>query len=188
MVISKLPLCHQTQCWSTTAWFLITSKATNTDSTKRTPTAMMPDSDPPFGSFLPKSRITTYERAGISGISQESSEKPASLAWVPVSAAAARIISALHEVDLVEVDGDPVPVDEQDDRQADADLGGGDGDDEEGEDLAGGVVQLGGERHQVDVHGVEHQLDAHQHEHAVAPGQHAVDAGAEQEGGQHDVL
>src|SRR5688572_15634924 len=186
IVISKWPLCHHTQCWSTTVWLPIQSIATNTDRTKLAPTARMPDSAPPFGSFLPKKRMTTNDNAGSSGMSQAFSEMPASTAWV--TASVARNISALHEVDLVEVDADPVAVDEQDDRQSDAHLGGGDGNHEEGEDLPGGVVELGGEGDEVDVHGVEHQLDAHQHEDAVAPRQHAVDAGAEQEGGQQHVL
>src|SRR2546421_1733286 len=121
MVILAAPLCHQTQCWSTMAWLLIQSIATNTDTTKLRPTARMPDSDPPLGSFLPKKRMTRNDKAGSSGISQAFSATPASVA---------RSISALHEVDLVEVDADPVAVDEQDDRQPDADLGDGDGDDE----------------------------------------------------------
>src|ERR1041385_272455 len=141
IVTLAAPLCHHTQCWSTPASLLIQSMATNTDITKLAPTARMPDSDPPLGSFLPKNRMTRNDSAGRSGISQAFAAMPASAAWV--TASVARSISALHEVDLVEVDADPVAVDEQDDGQADADLGGGDGDDEEGEDLAGGVVEPG---------------------------------------------
>src|SRR2546426_4129874 len=118
--------------------------------TELAPTVRMTDYAPPSDSFLPKKRMTKNDSAGSSGINQA------------FSANIAR--SALHEVDLVEVDADPVAVDEQDDGQADADLGGGDGDHEQGEDLAGGGVEAGGGRHQVDVHGVEHQLDAHEDE------------------------
>ena len=52
----------------------------------------------------------------------------------------------------------------------------------------GRLVQVGRERDQVDVHRVEHQLDAHEHEHAVAPGEHAVDADAEQDRGEDEEL
>src|SRR3954452_14265034 len=104
--------------------------ATKTDSTKLTPTARMPDSEPPLGSFLPKNRMTTYDSAGSSGISHAFSARPADPAAC-VTASVARNISALHEVDLVQVDGDPVAVDEQDDGQAHTDLGRGDGDHEE---------------------------------------------------------
>src|SRR5919109_2678781 len=112
----------------------------------------------------------------MSGMSQDTSANgvPAppctTVSWGASVARSRRSIgSALHEVDLVEVDVDPVPVDEQDDGQADAHLGGGDGDDEQGEDLAGDVAQPGGEGDEVDVHGIEHELHAHEHEHAVAP-------------------
>src|SRR5581483_3254574 len=173
-VMWTLPLLHHVRCWSTMCSSLIHCAATMRARTKLVPTAMIPDSDPPFGIFFPNSRMMKYDSAGRSGISQAFSAIETPL--------------ALHEVDLVKVDADPVAVDEQDDRQADADLGGRDGDDEQGEDLAGGVAQAGGEGHQVDVHGVEHQLDAHEDQDAVAPGQHAVDAGAEEEGRQEQVL
>ena len=39
---------------------------------------------------------------------------------------------------------------------------------------------------QVDVDRVEHELDGHEHEHCIAPGEHAVDADAEQQGRQHN--
>ena len=79
----------------------------------------------PDGSRLPKNRISDErdrrDERDDPGVLQE-----------PASGA-----SALHQVDLVEVDAPAVAVDEQDDGQADADLGGGDGDDEQGEHLAG---------------------------------------------------
>src|SRR3954447_21711437 len=96
--------------------------------------------------------------------------------------------SAPQLVDLVEIGTVQVAVDQQHDGEPDADLGGGDRDDEEGEDLTGDLVQVRRERDQVEVHGVEHQLDAHEDEHAVAPGEHAVDADAEQRGGEDQEL
>ena len=50
------------------------------------------------------------------------------------------------------------------------------------------VAVHGAEGDQVDVDGVEDQLDRHQHEHAVAAGEHAVDADAEQDGGEQEEL
>ena len=50
------------------------------------------------------------------------------------------------------------------------------------------VVAEGAEGHQVDVDGVEDQLDRHQHQHAVPAGQDAVDADAEQDGGEEEEL
>src|SRR5882724_2898580 len=115
MLMWSLPLVHQMR-WSSMTWAsLIHCAATMRARRKLVPTARMPDSDPPFGSFLPKKRMTTKDSAGSRGINQAFSATSA--------------LSALHEVDLVKVDADPVAVDEQDDGQPDADLGGGDGDD-----------------------------------------------------------
>src|SRR5205814_9632595 len=55
-------------------------------------------------------------------------------------------------------------------------------------DLAGDVVAVGAEGDQVDVHGREHELDGGQDQDAVAPGQHAVDADTEQDGGEQQEL
>src|SRR5947209_17689955 len=98
------------------------------------------------------------------------------------------IPSALHEVDLGEVDRATVAIDEQHDGEADADLGGGYGDHEQGEDLASGRAAVGAKGDEVDVDSVEDQLDRHQDEHAVLPGEHAVDAGGEQEGREQEEL
>src|SRR5581483_9048575 len=143
-------------------------------STQHASRAAMPTSDPFLGSFLPKNRMIQNDTAGIRGNSQalRSIVRP----------------SSLQRVDLGQIDRALVAVDEQDDGEADADLGGGHGDDEQGEDLARNRVPEGPEGNQVDVDGVEDQLDRHQHEHAVAPGQHAVDARAEQEGGEEEEL
>ena len=80
MVMSTWPLLHHTQCWSTTVWSLIHSIATRTARTKLAPTARMPDSDPPFGSFLPKKRMTRNDSAGSRGMSQAFSAMPAEAA------------------------------------------------------------------------------------------------------------
>ncbi len=68
-------------------WSLIQSKATSTEMRKLAPTARMPDSDPPFGSFLPKKRMTRNDSAGSRGMSQAFSAMPASAAWVTASVA-----------------------------------------------------------------------------------------------------
>src|SRR5215471_12636148 len=81
-----------------------------------------------------------------------------------------------------------VAVDQQHDGQADAHLGGGDRDDEQSEHLARDLLRERGERNEVDIDGVEHQLDRQQHEDAVTAGQHAVDAGAEQERAEDEIL
>src|SRR5688572_1057636 len=133
-----------------------------TDSTSVAPTARTPISEPPLGSRFPKKRISQNEVNVIAGMTQACSSMPP---------------SALHHVDLVEVDGGAVAVDEQDDREPDADLGSGHGDGEQGEDLTGDgslAAPHVAEGHQVDVHRVEDELDRHQDEHAVAPGEHAV--------------
>src|SRR5215471_12734167 len=96
--------------------------------------------------------------------------------------------SALELVDAVEVRAVHVAVDQQHDGQADAHLGGGDRDDEQGEHLARDLLRERGERDEVDIDGVEHQLDRQQHEDAVTAGQHAVDAGAEQERAEDEIL
>ena len=51
--------------------------------------------------------------------------------------------SPFQQADLVHVDGLAVPVDEDDDGQADAHLGRGHGDDEQGEDLSGELPASG---------------------------------------------
>src|SRR4051794_39995175 len=100
--------------------------------------------------------MTKNETAGMRGTSQASRSME-------------RRPSALHQVELVQVDVGPVAEDEQHDGQPHAYLGGGDGDDEEGEDLADHVVAEGAEGDEVDVHRIEHQLDGHQDEDRVLP-------------------
>src|SRR5215207_5402968 len=96
--------------------------------------------------------------------------------------------SALQLVDAIEVRTPEVAVDQEHDRQADPHLGGGDRDDEEREDLSRDLLRERGERDQVDVDGVEHQLDREQDQDAIAAGEHAVDAAAEEECAEDEVL
>src|SRR5437868_13758106 len=116
------------------------------------PTPAMPMSAPLPGIRFPKNRMRKKQAPGMAGISQALRRK--NIVWVPAS--------ALHQVGFVERDRSPVAEDEHHDRQAHADLGRSDGDDEQGEDLAGDVVAVGAEGHQVDVYGVEHELDGRQ--------------------------
>ena len=92
----------------------------------------MPTSEPPFGIFFPKNRMTTNDTAGMSGTSHAWSRKNTG--------------SALQHVDVVEIGAVQVAVDEQHHGQADADLGGGDGEHEQREHLAGDAVGRGRER------------------------------------------
>src|SRR5258705_3155115 len=85
-------------------------------STNDEPTARTPTSDPWRGIFLPNSRITTNDTAGISGISHAWSRK--NIEALPL---------ALHRVDVVEVGAVEVSVDQQHDRKPDTDFRGGDG-------------------------------------------------------------
>src|SRR5262249_28513167 len=156
---------------SSTRWIHCTSAMQA--STNDAPTEVTASSAPLRGSRFPKKRTATNPSAGRSGMSQ---------------ALRSICLSALQLVDAVEIRTAQVSVDEQHDRQAHAHLGGGDRDHEEGEHLAGDVAREGGERDQVDVDGVEHELDRQQHEDAVAPGEHAVDAAAEEECAQDEVL
>src|SRR6266516_2099688 len=147
-------------CWLT-IWAI-----TSSDMRKLAATAPIPISAPLPGRRLPKNTMRKKATAGSDGISHEKRITGA---------------SPFQEVDLVDVDRFAVPVDEDHDGQANPDLGGGNGDHEQGEDLAGDLPQVGGERDQVDVDGVQHQLDGHQDQHRVAPGQHPVDAAREQD-------
>src|SRR5919197_5034985 len=92
------------------------------DSTRHVPTATSPISDPPNFSRLPKNRISQNETNVMAGMTQICSST---------------VGSALHQVDLVEVDRGAVAVDEQDDGETHADFSGGDRDREQGEDLTG---------------------------------------------------
>src|SRR5207245_4989512 len=144
--------------------------------------AAIPMSAPLPGARLPKNRVGGKATAGSDGTSQASR-----ITGPPESPGCAEH-SPFEQAHLVDVDRLAVAVDEDHDVQADADLRGGDRDDEQGEDLPTGqrVLEVLGERHQVDVHRVQHQLDRHQDEHGVSPRQHAVDAGREENAGEDE--
>src|SRR5687768_15638578 len=102
----------------------------------------MPKKCPRCWVFLPKNRMAKNDSTGINGTSHMYCVRNPSLgtASTPVlapSAASSKrsITSPLHQRHLVDIDGLPVPVDEDDDRQSDAHLGGRDGDHEQSEDL-----------------------------------------------------
>src|SRR5213592_3976361 len=143
--------------------------STQIDSTKLTNTAPMPISEPLLDMRLPKNTMRKNDTAGNDGISQAYLATPT---------------SPLQEVDLVDVDGLPVSVDQDHDGEADADLCGSDRDHEQRKHLPGELVEIGREGHQVHVHRVQHQLDRHEHEDGVAPGQDPVDPCREQDGGE----
>src|SRR5207244_6846704 len=138
---------------------------TKIESTKLRSPAVMPISEPRRGIRLPKNTMRKKDTAGNDGISQ---------------ANLTTSTSPLQQVDLIDIDGLSVPVDQDDDRQADPDLCRRDGDHEQREHLPGELVEVRREGDQVDVHRVQHQLDRHQHEDRVAPGQDSIHARGEE--------
>ena len=68
------------------------------------------------------------------------------------------------------------------------DLGRGERDDEEGEYLARDVFQKRGEGDEVEVDRVQHQLDREQDQNDVLPGEHAVDADAEEQSREDEEI
>src|SRR5438132_5416930 len=139
------------------------------ETTKLASTAPIPISAPRRGIRLPKKTMRKKATAGNDGMSQANRSTPR---------------SPLQEIDLVDVDGLPVPVDQDDDGQPDPDLRRRHGDDEQREHLAGELVQIRREGHKVHVHRVQHQLDRHQHEDGIAPGQDSVDTRREEDGSE----
>src|SRR5919197_1069695 len=123
--------------------------ATISDSTNDAATATMPISAPCFGIRLPKNTMRKKEANGRTAMIQLYRIN----AW--------GLLSPLQQVDLVDVDGLSVAVDQDHDGQADADLGRGHGDHEQREHLAGeqALLQELREGDQVDVDGVQHELD-----------------------------
>src|ERR1700732_1400284 len=92
-----------------------------------------------------------------------------------------------HQVDAGDVDGAPLAVDGDEQRQADRRLGGGHRQDDEHQDLAGALVELPGVGDQRQVGGVQHHLDREEDADAVAPGERAGGADGEQRHRQHQV-
>src|SRR3990170_1043908 len=120
-----------------------------------------------------KKTISPKARKGSSGISQASA-----------------VISPLHHVDLVDVNGLQVPVDRQHQGQTHRGLAGRQGDDDQGEDVPRQRPRrhVAVEGHEVNVGRVEHQLDAHQNGHGVAAGEDAVQPQPEEQGTDGQVV
>src|SRR5574341_887309 len=95
--------------------------------------------------------------------------------------------SPFHDIELIHVHGPAVPDQEDDDRQGHGGLGGRHGNHEHGEDLAGEVLQIVREGHEVDVRGIEHEFDGHEDDEDVPPRQHAHHADGEERRAQYDV-
>src|SRR5215468_2296231 len=93
-----------------------------------------------------------------------------------------------HQVHFVDVDAFLVPVEREDDAQADGGFCRSNGDHENRKDLADGVLQLARERHQVDVHRVQDQLDRHEDDDDVPAHHHPDDADDEQRHGKQHVM
>src|SRR5438874_11224380 len=125
-------------------------EATISDRMNPAPTARMPISAPPLGSRLPKNTIRKNDAKGNAAMIQLYLITPGSGDDDQRSA----YRSPLQQVDLVDVDGLAVAVDEDHDGQADADLGRGHSDHEEREHLPRDqlLLQELGEGHEIDVH------------------------------------
>src|SRR5260370_3470762 len=155
----------------------IHAMAVRTARTNETPTAGMPTSEPPRGIRLPSSRITGNASVGMSGTIH-------ALRRNQVIGGS----SALHQIDVVEVDRVTVAVDEEHDGQTHSDFGRGYRDDEQSEDLACQVVAEGAAGDQGDIDVIEDELDRHEHQHRVLAGEGAVHTHAEQERSQEQIF
>src|SRR5688572_11637806 len=133
---------------------------------------------------MPTSPLIAAPMPGRIGISQINSIDCSALC--SLLSALARLPS--HQIHFVDVDRFLVPVERQDDAQADGGLGGRDGDDEYREHLADAVLQLIRKRHQIDVDGVQNQLDRHEDDDDVAAQHDAGDADHEQRRRQQHVM
>src|SRR5215472_15221567 len=92
-----------------------------------------------------------------------------------------RSMSALHAVEIFDVDAGAVAEQHHQDGEPDGRLGRRHREDEEHEHLAGGVVEVMREGDEVEVHRQEHQLDAHQEQdHVLAVEEDACGADGEQ--------
>src|ERR1700757_3385405 len=95
--------------------------------------------------------------------------------------------SAAQDRELVDVEGEPPPVDRDDEAEADDDLGRGDRHHGEREDLTGAVPPVARERDQREVAAVEHDLEREQHDDRVAPDEDAERSRPEEERGDAEV-
>src|SRR5207249_7863707 len=118
-----------------------------------TPTPMIDTACFARGRRSARAPFATNPASGSAGTSHRSCRAPG--------------ISALEEIDVLQVDRPLVAVDREDDRQADRRLSGGHRHHEEHEDLARYAERLR-QRHEREVHGVEHQLYAHEDDDGIA--------------------
>lgn len=87
----------------------------------------------------------------------------------------------LHLGDILNCDRAFAAEEGHENGQADGRLGRRDGEDEHGKNLARQIAEIGGEGHEIDIHGQQHQLDRHQyHNHILAIEENAEDAQREQ--------
>src|SRR5579871_937902 len=93
-----------------------------------------------------------------------------------------------HQIHFVDVDRLFVPVERENDPEADGRFRRRDRDHEDGEHLADLVLQLRRERDEVDVDRVQDQLDRHEDDDDVAPHHHAGYADDEERRGQQHVV
>jgi hypothetical protein len=93
---------------------------------------------------------------------------------------------SLEQVQVLEVDADLVPEEEDHEREPDRGFGGGDRHHEHGEDLSVDLAVLSCEPDEREVHAVQHELDRHEHDQDVLARQHARDAREEQERREHE--
>ena len=98
---------------------------------------------------------------------------------------------SLHRIDLVHIRRPVMPVDRDDERQANSGFGGGDGDAEEDEQHALQRLWVRAEApegDEIQVRGIEHQLDADEDHDGVAPGERADQTDAKQQRAQEEVV
>ena len=87
-----------------------------------------------------------------------------------------------QELKLVDVDAGFVPVQGDDDGQADSHLGGGDRQGEKYEHLPRHVLEIMRKRHEVDIGGVQHEFDREENNDNVSTDQNAYHSGQEDNG------
>src|SRR5262245_28210672 len=94
----------------------------------------------------------------------------------------------LHLVELIEIDVLRSAIYRQDNGKADSNLCCRNRYHEQTEDLTLRCVTKCPQRNEIEVHRVENQLDRHQDHHAVLARDHAIDAKAEQDRSESEIL
>src|SRR5690348_9455686 len=154
------------------SWYRTRNESTQDTATPR----MVTVCEPARPRNLPRKPASTQPTSGASAIvSRMDVERP--------------MCSALHAVDVGDVDRAARTEQQHQDRQADGSFRRGHGENEEHENLPRDVAEETRERHEVHVHGEQHQLDRHQqHDHVLAVDEQAGDGDAEQHRAKHDVV